>query len=78
MKKIFYILVLMIFLVGCDSITLKGEHGSVQIRDSYNYKRSKSKGRALGHKNPKNPHYPYYHYHPHYKFGVSGDIDIDF
>ena len=56
MKKIFYILGLMIFLVGCDSITAKGKLVSIQINDSSN-KSSKSNGNAFGHKNPKNPHY---------------------
>jgi len=57
MKKIIYIFGLMIFLVGCDSITAKGTYGSVQINDNNNHKSSKSNGNAFGHKNPKNPHY---------------------
>jgi hypothetical protein len=57
MKKIIYIFGLMIFLVGCDSITTKGKYGSIQINDSSNHKSNKSNGNAFGHKNPKNPHY---------------------
>lgn len=57
MKKVLYILGLMIFFVGCESITAKGKLGSIQINDSSNYKSKKSNGNKLGHKNPKNPHY---------------------
>ena len=57
MKKLLYVLGLMVFFVGCDSITAKGKHGSIQIKDSGNYKSKKSNGLKLGHENPKNPHY---------------------
>lgn len=57
MKKIICIFGLMIFLVGCESITTKGKYGSIQINGNDNHKNSKSNGNAFGHKNPKNPHY---------------------
>ena len=57
MKKIIYIFGLMIFLVGCNSITVKGKYGSIQVNENSNYKNTKSNGNAFGHKNPKNPHY---------------------
>ncbi|MCS5420549.1 MULTISPECIES: hypothetical protein [Psychrilyobacter] len=69
MKKTLCILGLMVFLVGCDSISAKGKLGSIQINDSSNYKKSnKSNGNALGHKNPKNPHY---------KGGSNSSININ-
>ena len=71
MKKIFYMLVLVIFLVGCDSLTLKGEHGIIQIEDSCNHKWIKSNGNAFGHKKHKNPYY-----HPYCNVGVSSSVHI--
>ena len=64
-------LVLMIFLVGCDSLTLKGEHGIIQIEDSCNHKRSKSNGNAFGHKKHKK------HTNLYYNVGVSSSVHID-
>jgi len=69
MKKIIYVLGLMIVLAGCESVTAKGRHGSIQINDSSDHKSSKSNGKALGHKNPKNPHY---------NGGGSSNLNINF
>lgn len=68
MKKLLYILGLMVLLAGCESVSAKGEHGSIEIKDS-SYKDKKSKGNAYGHNNPKNPHY---------NGGSNSSININF
>ena len=60
MKRIILILVIIIAVSGCKSISAEGDHGSFTLKNpDYNSssKTKKSNGNAYGHNNPKNPHY---------------------